>query len=318
MVATVDCAIPCPSSEDAERLARFEAVCLRDMALLAGVAENGAGRRALEALFGGRARRFARDLADFDAEIAACGVAFASQQLMARYGGQLVAAGVERIPRAGPTLFVGNHPGLMDSLAIYATAPRPEVQALARPQPLLLLLSALAPNLLLLPDDGPERGGALRAVLGSLRAGGALVLFPAGHLEPEPCLPETGDDPLGPWSSGLGTLVRLAARDDLPLRIVPTAISGVLSAATWRRFRPLIRLRRDVRGRADLAAFLQLAFPSLGPTTVRVRYGTPLCAADLAAESTDSAALTARVRATVRALLTADSGDGAPGIGCSE
>ena len=63
MVATIDRAIPYPSSHDAERLGQFEAVCLRDMAALAGVADNGLGCRALEALFGGRARRFARDLA---------------------------------------------------------------------------------------------------------------------------------------------------------------------------------------------------------------------------------------------------------------
>src|SRR5215212_9588553 len=132
MVATIDRALPYPSPEDAERLRQFEAVCLGDMALLAGVAGSRVGRRTLEALFGERARRFARDLAEFDAEIDECGVAFASQALMARYGGQVVAQGVERVPRDGPTLFVGNHPGLMDSLAIYATAPRPDVQALAR------------------------------------------------------------------------------------------------------------------------------------------------------------------------------------------
>lgn len=282
------------------------------MAMLAGVAAHGLGRHMLEALFGARARRFARDLAEFDLEIETCGVQLASRQLMARYGVQIVAEGVECVPRDGPVLFVGNHPGLMDSLAVYATAPRPDVRALARPQPLLLLLAALAPHLLLLPDDGPERGRALRAVLSSLRAGGALALFPAGRLEPEPSLPETGAEPLGPWSSGLGTLVRLAARDGLPLRIVPTAVSGVLSAGTWRRFRPVIRLRRTVRGQADLAAFLQLAFPDLGPTTVRVRYGVPLRAAALAADSANSAALTARVRAVVRALLKDESDIGCP------
>ncbi|MDP8921816.1 MAG: 1-acyl-sn-glycerol-3-phosphate acyltransferase, partial [Chloroflexota bacterium] len=244
MVATIGRALPSPCPDDAERLRQFEGVCLRDMAALAGVADSWLGRRALEAQFGERARRFARDLADFDDEIAACGVEFATRQLMVRYGGQIVAKGVGHVPRDGPVLFIANHPGLMDSLAIYATAPRPDVRALARPQPLLLLLAALAPNLLLLPDEGPERGGALRSVVSSLRAGGALVLFPAGRLEPEPCLPETGAEPLGPWSSGLGTLVRLAARDGLPLRIVPTAVSGVLSTETWRRFRSLIRLRR--------------------------------------------------------------------------
>src|SRR3712207_4218610 len=112
MVATHDRAIPYSASADAERLAQFEAVCLRDMAMLAGVAEHGRRRRALEVLFGGRARRFAHDVAGFDARIAESGVGVASRELMARYGGQVVAEGVEHVPRAGPTLLVANHPGL--------------------------------------------------------------------------------------------------------------------------------------------------------------------------------------------------------------
>ncbi len=303
MVATADRAVLFNSSDDAERIRAFERVCLRDMAGLAGLGGNALGEWALRLAFGERARRVARDFADFDLDVQDGGVALASRALMVRYGAQVEVEGAEHIPAFGPTLFVANHPGLMDCLAIYATAGRPEARALARPQPLLLLLASLAPNLLFLPDDGPGRGGALRSVLSSLRSGRALVLFPAGSLEPEPRLIEGAADPLGPWSSGLGTLVRRAARDNVPLRVVPTAISGVLSSETWQRFRPLIGLRRTPRGRADLAAFLQLAFPRLGWTTVRVRYGAPLDAIDLTASSSESATLTARVRAEVRSLI---------------
>ena len=42
-------------------------------------------------------------------------------------------------------------------------------------------------------------------------------------------------------------------------------------------------LRRTLRGREDLTAVLQVAFPGLGPTTIRVRYGAPLDASTLAA-----------------------------------
>jgi 1-acyl-sn-glycerol-3-phosphate acyltransferase len=300
------------AARDAARLCALEDVCRRDMASLAGLAPDGPGGMALAWLFGAHARRFAREVAAFDAEVAGRGLPVAARALAARYGSEIVGEGVAHVPAVGPVLFVPNHPGLADGLALYATAPRIDVRAVARPQPLLGLMPNFAPHVLLLPDDGPARGGALRAVLRSLRAGGALALFPAGSLEPEPSLVADGEAPLGPWSSGLGTLVRLAARDGVPVRVVPTAISGALSAATWRRFGPLIRLRRTARGRADLAAFLQLAFPSLGRTTVRVRYGRPLAAAELAAASPDSAGVTGRVRAEVLRLLSLQRDDGTP------
>jgi hypothetical protein len=110
-------------------------------------------------------------------------------------------------------------------------------------------------------------------------------------------------EPLGPWSNGIGTLVKLAARQGVPLRVVPTSLAGVLSTSTWRWFGPLIRLRKSLRGREDLTAVLQVAFPRLGPTTIRVRYGAPLDASTLAADDADVEAITARIRAAVRVQL---------------
>ena len=110
-------------------------------------------------------------------------------------------------------------------------------------------------------------------------------------------------EPLGPWSSGVGTLVKLAVRQGVPLRVVPTSLSGVLSASTWGWFGPLLKLRGTLRGREDLTAVLQVAFPGLGPTTIRVGYGEPLEAAGLAAGDADAEAITVRVRAAVQAQL---------------
>jgi 1-acyl-sn-glycerol-3-phosphate acyltransferase len=296
--------------DDAERLRHFESVCRRDLSNLTGLSRSRIGRWALDVLLGSRVGRFAGDMAAFDADLTTQGVMEASQALCARYRGQVVAEGIEHVPTDGPVLLVANHPGMFDTLAIYATVPRPDIRALARPQPLLVLISALAPHLLMLPDEGPSRSGGLREVLRTLRTGGSLLLFPAGHLEPEPTLLDRHgkiaalpDEPLGPWSNGVGTLVKLAARQDVPLQVIPTTISGVLSAATWKHFGPLIRLRPTLRGREDLLAVLQVAFPSLGPTTVRVRYGSPLSAMTLAADGADVEAITGRVREAVLAQL---------------
>ena len=77
-----------------------------------------------------------------------------------------------RAPRTSPPTcpaLAGRQPSRMFTPAIYATVPRPDIRALARPQPLLVLISALAPHLLMLPDEGPSRVGGLREVLRTLR-----------------------------------------------------------------------------------------------------------------------------------------------------
>ena len=300
-----------PQIDDAaERRREFDAICRRDLAILSGVEKSPVGRWLLNAALGGQLRRFADNMATFNTELVTLGLAEAATALCARYGGRVVAEGLEHVPAEGPVLLVSNHPGMFDTLAIYATLPRPDIRALARPQPLLGLLTSLAPNLLMLPDEGAGRAGGLRQVLQSLRSGGALLIYPAGHLEPEPVLigrhglkDSSPTEPLGPWSSGVGTLVKLAARQGVPLRVVPTSLSGVLSLSTWRWFGSLLKLRKTLRGREDLTAVLQVAFPGLGPTTIRVRYGAPLDAAALAADDADVEAITARVRAAVHVQI---------------
>ena len=303
-----------PILDDSERLREFHAICRRDLAILSGVEKSRLGRWLLNAALGRQLRQFADTMATFNVELVTRGLAEASTTLCARYGGKVVAEGLHHVPTDGPLLLVSNHPGMFDTLAIYATLPRSDIRALARPQPLLGMLSSLAPNLLMLPDEGAGRAGGLRQVLQLLRAGGALLIYPAGHLEPEPVLigrhglKGAPTEPLGPWSSGVGTLVKLAVRQGVPLRVVPTSLSGVLSLSTWRWFGPLLKLRRTLRGREDLTAVLQVAFPGLGPTTIRVRYGAPLEVAALAAGDADVEAITARVRSAVHEQIALATG----------
>ena len=99
------------------------------------------------------------------------------------------------------------------------------------------------------------------------------------------------------------------------MQVVPTSLSGVLSLSTWRWFGPLLKLRRTLRGREDLTAVLQVAFPALGPTTIQVRYGEPLEAAALAAGDADVEAITARVRAAVQAQIKQATAIGSPTAG---
>ena len=298
--------------DDAARLREFHAICRRDLASLSGVGNSPVGRWLLDTILGGQLRQFADNMASFNLGLETDGLATAAATLCARYGGTVVAEGLERVPPDGPILLVSNHPGMFDTLGIFATIPRADIRAIARPQPLLGMLSSLESNLLMLPDEGAGRAGSLRQILQSLRAGGALLIYPAGHLEPEPMLVgrhglrgPAATETLGPWSSGVGTLVKLAARQGVPLKVVPTSLVGVLSTSTWRWFGPLLRLRKTLRGREDLIAVLQVAFPGLGPTTIRVTYGTPLEAAHLADGDADVDGIAARIRSAVAAQIQA-------------
>jgi 1-acyl-sn-glycerol-3-phosphate acyltransferase len=305
MCSAVAAAIP----DEADQLREFHAVCKRDLASLSGLSGSPIGRRLLELGFRSQLQQFAVNLSAYNDQLDRHGLSSASTELCARYNGRVEAEGLENIPQSGPFLLVSNHPGMFDALAIFATIPRADIRALARPQPLLGLMSSLTSNLLMLPDEGPGRAGSLRQVLQSLRADGALLVFPAGHLEPEPMLigrhslSPVGTDPLTQWSSGVGTLVKLAVRQDVPLRVVPMSSSGVLSTSTWRWFSPILNLRKTLRGREDLTAVLQVAYPQLGPTTIRLRYGAPLDAAALASDDADADTITGRIKTLVRAQV---------------
>ena len=313
LLQTTMIAVAEPAIDESELLRQYHAVCRRDLVTLAGAQNSWLMRNALQIGVSRQLRQFADNMAAFNSCLVTHGLSDAAVDICARYSGKVVARGTERIPCEGPLLLVSNHPGMFDTLAIYATLPRPDIRVIARPQPLLGLLSSLAPNLLLLPDEGPGRFGSLREVLRVLRDGTPLLIFPAGHLEPEPVLigrHGPGDqfptEPFSPWSAGIGTMVRMAARQGIPLRVVPTSIVGVLSTSTWKWFGPLIRSKPTLRRREDLVAVLQVAFPSIGPTTIRVTYGEPIDATTLAAEEPDAESITARVQAVVREqLLTA-------------
>jgi 1-acyl-sn-glycerol-3-phosphate acyltransferase len=264
-----------------------------------------AGRLVLRSLLRWRLRQIARDIAWFDLAVERQGPGPAMAALAAAYCSRIQVAGAGRPPGSGPLLIVANHPGIFDSFALFSTAGRADLIGLARPQPLFGMLPAMTRHLVMLPDQGAGRAAASRAVLRHLQAGRSAFIFPAGRLEPEPALAPRPEGALGPWLTGAGALVRVAARRQPGLLVVPAAIQGVISARTWRLFRPLIGLRPSASAQRDLATLLQIVFPTLGATSVTVRYGPPRRAEALRAEAGTAAGLVDRLQAELRPLLAA-------------
>jgi hypothetical protein len=146
------------------------------------------------------ALRFAREMTLFDEAVEACGITAAARSHLALYVRGMRAHGMERIPREGPVLLLSNHPGMTDTLALFSSIPRADLLAIAVDRPFLRALPFASRSLIFIPDEREKRFTAMRRAVTHLRAGGALLTFPAGEIEPDPAALPGAVQALERWS----------------------------------------------------------------------------------------------------------------------
>ena len=216
------------------------------------------------------ALRFAREMTMFDEAVAASGIQAAARSLLARYVRGVEVCGMERIPREGPLLLLSNHPGMTDTLALFASIPRADLLVLAAERPFLRALPAASRSIIFIPEQKETRFAAMRRAVTHLRAGGALLTFPAGEIEPDPAVLPGAVDALRRWSGGSIALLRFVP----DCAVVPLVVSGVLAPQAERN--PLTLLRRRETDRERLAAMLQVLVHTLIPSAWQGRVSVDL------------------------------------------
>jgi 1-acyl-sn-glycerol-3-phosphate acyltransferase len=234
-------------------------------------------RRWIELAVRHPARSFARNVIAFDEEVlrqagAGGGLREAARGILRAFTDGLTVGGAERVPPRGPVLLVSNHPGMTDTVALFAAVPRADLRILAADRPFLRALTAAARQLIFIPE-GPEaaavagRAAAVRAAVAHLRAGGALLTFPAGVIEPDPAVLPGAVASLERWSPSTALFLRRAPG----CVVVPVIVSGVLSRRA--QHHPLTLLRRKREDREWLGSMLQIVMRTLVPGSwpVRVR-----------------------------------------------
>jgi hypothetical protein len=262
-----------------------------------GVGQVRPGRKLLRALARPSSAEFARQMCRFDEVVGQEGLQAAGALLCERYSGGVRSAGLENLPREGSVLVLANHPGLCDTVALFATIARQDVCVIALDRPFLRALPLTSRFLKLLPDDVPGRAGVTRAVARHLRSGGAALTFPAGEIEPDPLSLPGANDSLDSWSESIGSFVRLVPGAS----IVVAMVGGVYDPRVLRH--PLTRLRRRRADRELLAAALQLAWRRYQRHPIDVAFGPPLSAAELLARDRDPGRITRAVTARARQVL---------------
>ena len=258
-------------------------------------------------------RPFARTFARFDRRIEEIGIPAAAGETLASLGAPWRADA--QAPATGALLVIANHPGAHDALALIAALGRRDIMIIAADRAFLRALPTLSSrHLLLIPDeaDAPDRAIGVRRAVRHLRAGGALLQFPAGRIEPDPAFLRPGEDPLGAWHAGAGLLLRATA--GAGGRVVTAVVEGVHSPRVKRLF--ITRLA-ERRGITTLSMTIQTALPIFDDVDVRVWISAPHMAADLVAAERDGGPgdggtiddrLTGRLRELTGATLARRSG----------
>ena len=257
------------SSEQVEALTR---VCVDDLLSAFGLGELSRGRRPLELLSWVLAWRLARQVATYDRIVGELGLGAGGAWMLEQMVRGVQIEGQENVPREGPLLLVANHPGLCDTMALFAATPRHDLRVVAAKRPFLDALPSTSRYLLTMAETSTGHFRLIRNATRHLRHGGAVLTFPGGRIEPDPAVLPGAIEALDRWSASVDLFTRLVPG----LTVVPAIVSGVLSSTVLRN--PLIFLRRRTEDRRWLAATLQALTPGLYDVTVRVEFGQPICA----------------------------------------
>ena len=283
-----------------EQIVTLTRINIQDMVDNFGLSHLRFGRGIFERVFWSPAHVFARQMAQFDRRIGEVGLADAARELLLRYVNRVEIVGAENLPTTGGLVLASNHPGMMDTLACFSTIPRNDLRIVSADRAFVRALPNIAQRSFWVSDDLRERLTVVRQVTRFLRADGAVLICPAGQIEPDPATMPGAIESLAQWSDSLGMFVRLAPQ----CVVVPTVISSVVYAPSL--YNPLTRLRRDQKNRERVAATIQVFLHSIGylrsRMQVRIEFGPPLPATDLIALGS-AAAITQAISESVKQVI---------------
>jgi len=244
-----------------------------------GLKRRGFLHRGLGWLFSPPTRIFARYMGEVERAVEAGALPAGARKMLDMLGIHVQAQGVVHIPQAGPTIILSNHPGAYDSIAIGSLVPGMDLKIIVGETRFYKALPNISPHLICVSPDPHRRREVLTQTLDHLQAGGCLIQFGSGLIEPDPMLEPVGAEVFEKWSPSIEIFLRKAPET----RIVPTIASGVL----LKRFHnhPLTWLRRGDMDKRRLAEFSQVIQQLLFPKTVhaepRISFGAPFTLADL-------------------------------------
>jgi hypothetical protein len=281
-----------------DSLSQLTEINLEDLVNSVGWQENPTLSKAMRIIFHKPAEKFARQMLAFDQKVGETDLTAASRIMLKRYVKDVRVYGSDNIPANGTVLVLSNHPGMTDTLCLFAAINRPDLRIIALDRPFLQSLPNLSRHQFFVSEEPSERMSAVRKTAAHLRNHGAVLTFPAGKIEPDPDVYPGALESLDAWTDSAGVFMRFAPET----MIVPILVRNVL----WKKAvkNPITKLKQDRVGREKLGAAIQLMFQvifDLHPVAVRVQIGAPIIQAEKG--SPDMMALHAAVLSRMKSLI---------------
>jgi len=105
-----------------------------------------------------------------------------------------------KAPVTGPLLVVSNHPGTYDALCLASKLPRDDVKIVSSNISFLKKMKNVNDHFLFASVDSYVRMLVIRNAIRHLGKGGAVIIFPSAHMDPEPSCMPGAMEALNEWS----------------------------------------------------------------------------------------------------------------------
>lgn len=239
--------------------------------------------RLLRFFFRNPARTFAQHMVEYDDIVGTHGIVEGAWNLSRRYVKGIRILDADRIPDSA-FLALSNHPGMADTITLFAALNRKDLRIIALDRPFLNSLPHTTGQLFYVYDDPTKRMTLVRQVSAHLKKGGAILTFPAGHIEPDPDVYPGAVDSLKEWTDSVGVFIRMAPE----AAILPVLARNVVAkkyANHW-----LLKIKKTREEKEKLATALQLLGMVMfneKPVTVTIQIGKPIYAKDLGTTETE-------------------------------
>ncbi len=239
--------------------------------------------RLLRFFFRNPARTFAQHMVEYDDIVGTHGIVEGAWNLSRRYVKDIRIIGADRIPESA-FLALSNHPGMADTITLFAALNRKDLRIIALDRPFLNALPHTTAQLFYVYDDSAKRMTLVRQVSAHLKKGGAILTFPAGHIEPDPDVYPGAVDSLKAWTDSVGVFIRMAP-DAAILPVLARSVVAKKYANHW-----LLKIKKTKDEKEKLATALQLLGMVMfneKPVTVTIQIGKPIYAKELGSTETE-------------------------------
>jgi hypothetical protein len=251
---------------------------VREIVVAMGLPPEGWQRGLLEPFFWQPAHRFTTLFTEFNDRVALYGLSAGARWLQQFFVKDCLVCGAENLPAHGPLLIASNHPGGYDSVLLTANL-RDDLRIFASGVPFTMGFPAVSQHLIFVTPDSRQRMSAIRSAVDHLQAGGAVLTFATGLVDPDPASMPGSEETLQTWSKSLEIFLRKAPQT----QVVPTIVSGILSRRSLRT--PLLGLARqdwEKRKLAEILKIIQLmVFRRPSGDIPSISFGQPICCTGL-------------------------------------